>query len=163
MKNKKVRTQYLGYGIDRRIYRIVDAQENFTFGVKRADYKNGVCGDVVNCALSKAVKRSDKNVVAVFTGLTFAYVVFKDDPLTAVRYGVPRSHRDAIDAFDKTGFLAPGDYYFKVPAPSHRLGYKIGQSGTTTRAGIVKNVTTKPSMMRTTPGRRVVGAQKDSK
>lgn len=157
MPRIKKTTCWLGENDDRKKYFVEDADESITITVRRSDYVQGSCGNASSCALSRALKRGNKDVLFAFTGLTFAYVVFKSNPSMAVRYSVPSSQRDAINAFDKTGYMHPGTYRFNVVAPSHRLGYKIGKSGTTTRRGVVKNVrNTRAAIERITPTRRVM-------
>lgn len=147
--------RYLGYSPNRWKYLVVDATSPIEFRAINADYKKGICGDVENCALSRALRRYNSGVLRVYTGASFAYVVFKIAPYTAVRYEVPDSHRDAIVAFDKTGYLSAGIYRFKVPSPSHRIGYKIGSSGTNNRGGVVKEISQNNTIKRSAPTRKV--------
>jgi len=147
--------RYLGVGDDRTKYELMDSQFPLEFKVRKSDYTSGICGDVERCALSKALRRTNRDILKVYTGLSFAFVVLKDSPATAIRFSVPRIHRDSIEFFDKTGMLTPGVYRFGVVSPSQRLGYKIGSSGTAQRSGVVKNVFTKPPMAQTVPSRRV--------
>lgn len=150
--------RYLGSNPDRHKYLIIDATRPIVFKAIQADYKKGICGDVEKCALSRALKRFDSGVLKVFTGKSIAYIVYISAPYTAVRFEIPGPHGDAIDAFDRTGYLAPGTYRFKVLSPSRRIGYVIGSNENNNVSGIIKEVQPKLNpIKRSSPTRRVTG------
>lgn len=158
MKHRPYTFMYLGKDSDRQRYMVFDATHPIVFKAIQADYKKGICGDVERCALSRALKRFDSGILKVFTGETTAFVVYNITPHTAIRFGIPDSHRDAIVAFDATGFLAPGTYRFKVLSPSKRIGYRVGSNGSNNVSGVVREKTTPLNpIKRTAPTRRVNG------
>jgi hypothetical protein len=113
---------------------VVDAPKDtgIAMTVTPADVKGSKKGDPANCAAAIAGKRELQTEVHVF--LSRAYVKEKKH---WVRYLTPESVSREIVSFDRGSAFTPGDYQFRAPRESERLGQYKGKftrkTGTTGR------------------------------
>lgn len=117
---------------------LVDAAAHY-WGVMKVQYVEGSsCEDPENCALARAL-RDDPNVLDARVITSVAFVIFRHDPLTVVRYELEDVLANAVRAFDKPGRGESGEYFplgeFKLSAPTK---YKLG-SGSAAMWGFIRN------------------------
>jgi hypothetical protein len=119
-KMKKQTRQRLYKGLP-----VIDAPRNsgISMTVTPSDIEGSRKGDPANCAAAIAGKRELKKEVHVF--LSRAYV---QEDKHWVRYFTPESVSREIISFDRGSDFAPGNYEFRAPKDSERLGQYKGKS-----------------------------------
>jgi hypothetical protein len=99
---------------------VVDATEDIEINITAADVRNSKKKDPGGCAAAVAGKRELHTPVKVF--LSRVYV---KNPKKAewVRFITPSSVAREIVSFDRSSLFEPGEYKFKAPGKTARLGY----------------------------------------
>jgi hypothetical protein len=99
---------------------VVDATEDIEINITAADVRNSKRKDPGGCAAAVAGKRELHTPVKVF--LSRVYV---KNPKKAewVRFITPNAIAREIVSFDRSSLFEPGEYSFKAPGKTARLGY----------------------------------------
>ena len=113
MKKRKV-SMYKGLPL-------VDADHDLEIEIKKGDISNARRKDPANCAAANAAKRILKTDVEVHISKIY---VKKNKKW--VRYETPARMSREIVSFDRANIFEPGDYTFKAPSKTHRLGIQQG-------------------------------------
>lgn len=114
-KNQKV-SMYKGLPL-------IDATSDLEIEIKKGDISTARKKDPANCAAANAAKRILKTEVEVHISRIY---VKKNKKW--VRYKTPERISREITSFDRGSIFEPGDYTFKAPNPSCRLGVRQSSS-----------------------------------
>ena len=112
--------------------KVVDAKRRLAISITPQDIR---AGDGVKTTRSCAAARCLKRVEGVTDARVFVHVTYLRTGNKWVRYRTASALRDEIIAFDRGGSFTAGDYEFRAPAPSQRLGAQQGSQPKTARTG----------------------------
>lgn len=103
------------------VNKIYDGSKDLDLTVTSKDVSSGKRKKHPECALAVSCKRNYATK-GIIVALSKAYVI--TDKNEAIRYDVSASARTEIVAFDRNGEFSPGEYVFKAPKGSQKLGVR---------------------------------------
>ncbi len=109
---------------------LVDASDDLDIEIRAGDVSSATQKDPANCAAANAAKRVLQTEVEVH--LSRIYI---KDKKRWIRFITPEHISREIVSFDRGAVFEPGEYTFKAPSGSQRLGSYRHRGGKPSRTG----------------------------